>query len=83
VSGPRATGVTNMRLLCVPKLIIRQVAIHEDAFTGEQFCDWLKGTFDDVETLDQAAEWGRSLFEKGLIGALAINSTTDYKSAGN
>jgi hypothetical protein len=75
--------VTTRVFYGVLKLTIRPVAIHEDAFTGEQFCDWLKGTFDDVETLDQAAEWGRSLFEKGLIGTLAINSMTDYGSASN
>lgn len=42
--------------------------MHEDSFTGEQFCEWLMNTFMDVKTVDEAAEWGRSLFDKGLIG---------------
>lgn len=44
------------------------VSVHEDSFTGEQFCEWLLNTFTDVKTPEEAAEWGRSLFEKGLIG---------------
>ena len=44
------------------------VKVHEDSFTGEQFCEWLMNTFTDVKTPDEAAEWGRSLFDKGLIG---------------
>lgn len=42
--------------------------MHEDSFSGEQFCEWLLKTYEDVKTPDQAAEWARSLFEKGLIG---------------
>lgn len=41
--------------------------MHEDSFTGEQFCDWLSNTFTDIKTADEATEWGRSLFDKGLI----------------
>lgn len=41
--------------------------MHEDSFTGEQFCQWLMSTFSDVQTREQAVEWGQSLFEKGLI----------------
>ena len=44
------------------------VRMHEDSFSGEQFCEWLLKTYEDVKTPDQAAEWARSLFEKGLIG---------------
>lgn len=44
------------------------VSIHEDSFTGEQFCEWLLKTFEDIKTMDQAADWGRQLFDKGLIG---------------
>lgn len=44
------------------------VSIHEDSFTGEQFCEWLLKTYEDVKTIDQAADWGRSLFDKGLVG---------------
>ena len=44
------------------------VSVHEDAFTGEQFCEWLLKTFTDVTTSEEAAEWGNSLFDKGLIG---------------
>lgn len=43
------------------------VNMHEDSFTGEQFCQWLMSTFSDIQTREQAAEWGQSLFEKGLI----------------
>lgn len=42
--------------------------MYEDSFTGELFCEWLINTFTDVNTRDEAAEWGRSLFDKGLIG---------------
>lgn len=53
--------------------------MHEDSFTGEQFCQWLTSTFSDVQTREQAAEWGQSLFEKGLIehvtGAHAFHDT--------
>lgn len=48
------------------------VNVHEDSFTGEQFCDWLLNTFTDIKTIDEAAEWGRSLFDKGLIGQLLV-----------
>ncbi|ORY27432.1 hypothetical protein BCR39DRAFT_538001 [Naematelia encephala] len=41
--------------------------VHHDAFTGEQFCEWLQNTFTDVTSPEEAFEWGRSLFEKGLI----------------
>jgi len=43
------------------------VNVHEDSFTGEQFCNWLLNTYTDVKSLDEANEWGRSLFDKGLI----------------
>ena len=43
------------------------VNVHEDSFTGEQFVDWLSNTFTDIKTVDEATEWGRSLFDKGLI----------------
>lgn len=46
------------------------VSVYEDSFTGELFCEWLINTFTDVHTRDEAAEWGRSLFDKGLIGML-------------
>lgn len=41
--------------------------MHEDSFTGEQFCQWLMASFSDVQTREQAVEWGQSLFDKGLI----------------
>lgn len=41
--------------------------MHEDSFTGEQFCTWLIASFSDVQTREQAVEWGQSLFDKGLI----------------
>lgn len=44
------------------------VNVHEDSFTGEQFTEWLLNTFSDIKTVDEAADWGRSLFDKGLIG---------------
>lgn len=44
------------------------VSVYEDSFTGELFCEWLINTFTDVNTRDEAAEWGRSLLDKGLIG---------------
>ena len=46
------------------------VSVHEDSFTGEQFCEWLLNTFTDVRNPEEAADWGRSLFVKGLIGKL-------------
>lgn len=41
--------------------------VHEDSFTGDQFCDWLLSTFSDIKTSEQATEWAESLFDKGLI----------------
>lgn len=48
--------------------------MHEDAFTGQQFCDWLLKTFLDIKTFDEAAEWARSLFDKGLIGESILST---------
>ena len=48
--------------------VLTQVHIYESSFTGEQFCDWLVNTFTDIKTHDEATDWGKSLFEKGLIG---------------
>ena len=61
------------KMMCQPNngLVIRDrwwnFNVHEDSFTGEQFCEWLYATFTDVSNLDEAAEWGRSLLSKGLI----------------
>ncbi|BEJ00902.1 hypothetical protein CcaverHIS631_0507590 [Cutaneotrichosporon cavernicola] len=41
--------------------------VHEDSFTGDQFCQWLIASFSDVQTREQAVEWGQSLLEKGLF----------------
>lgn len=57
---------------CNVKVGLMIVSVHEDSFTGEQFCEWLLKTFEDVKTIDQAADWARSLFDKGLIGELMI-----------
>jgi hypothetical protein len=46
------------------------VTVYEECFTGEQFCAWLLHTFTDVKNAEEAAEWGRSLFGKGLFGEL-------------
>ncbi|KAK4690095.1 SEA/GATOR complex protein SEA1/DEPDC5, partial [Tremellales sp. Uapishka_1] len=40
---------------------------HEECFTGDQFCEWLRSTFVDVDSKETAILWGRSLLEKGLI----------------
>lgn len=64
-----------------PLLII--VNVHEDSFTGEQFCDWLLKTFSDIKSIEEAAEWGRSLFDKGLIGKLGfaqLHASTDTQN---
>ncbi|EIW66543.1 hypothetical protein TREMEDRAFT_35030 [Tremella mesenterica DSM 1558] len=64
-------------MMCKPNngLIIRErwwgFNVHEDSFSGEIFCEWLVNTFEDIETREQAVEWARSLFEKGLIEHVA------------
>lgn len=75
-SGHKLEGMTLQELAAMMNkpnngLIIRDrwwnFKVHEDSFTGEQFCEWLKETFSDVETREQAVEWAESLFSKGLI----------------
>ncbi|KAL7422858.1 vacuolar membrane-associated protein iml1 [Cryptotrichosporon argae] len=41
--------------------------VHKNSFTGEQYCSWLRATFVDITTVEQAIDWGQSLLDKGLI----------------
>lgn len=54
------------------KVSLTAVNVHEDSFTGEQFVEWLKATFTDIESRDQAVEWGQSLLDKGLLGEYGL-----------
>lgn len=68
----------NCTSLCANKLTI--VSVYEDTFTGEMFCEWLLNTFTDVKTREEAAEWGRSLFDKGLIGKRHLLNSANVRT---
>ena len=71
IKGLTLQTVAEMMYLPNNGLVIRDrwwnFNLHEDSFTGEQFCEWLQDTFTDIRTADEASEWGKSLFDKGLI----------------
>lgn len=56
-----------------------QKNFYSDTFQGDDFVSWLLASFTDIKTRDAAVEWGRKLFDQGLIGEsimTAIKSTT-------
>ena len=71
IKGLTLQAVAELMYLPNNGLVIRDrwwnLNVHEDSFTGEQFCEWLKDTFTDIRTMDEASEWAKSLFDKGLI----------------
>ena len=56
-----------------------QKNFYSDIFQGDDFVSWLLASFTDINTRDAAVEWGRKLFDQGLIGefiGMAIKITT-------
>lgn len=44
-----------------------QKTFYPDTFQGDDFVSWLLSSYTDVKTREAALEWGRRLFDQGLI----------------
>lgn len=45
-----------------------QKTFYSDTFQGDDFVSWLLSSYADIKTRDTAVDWGRRLFDQGLLG---------------